>query len=84
MNRTCPVALVFAIVGAILAQASFGQNNQRGLAGGATAASAAAKDGTLQPLAARIGHTDPARFGSGRSHGSEGDMHCMTGSELKP
>ncbi|ODS59656.1 MAG: mannose-6-phosphate isomerase [Acidobacteria bacterium SCN 69-37] len=31
-----------------------------------------------RPLAARIGHTDPGRFGRGRSHGSEGDMLCMT------
>ena len=30
------------------------------------------------PLADRIGHTDPGQYGSGRSHGSEGDMRCMT------
>ncbi|MGE0405539.1 MAG: cupin domain-containing protein [Candidatus Korobacteraceae bacterium] len=29
-------------------------------------------------LAERIGHTDPAKRGSGRSHGSLGDMKCQT------
>lgn len=29
-------------------------------------------------LASRIGHTDPTRYRPGRSHGSEGDMACMT------
>lgn len=29
-------------------------------------------------LADRIGHTDPSRYRAGRSHGSVGDMHCMT------
>ena len=37
----------------------------------ATAASA-------QTLADRIGHTDPSRYRPGRSHGSVGDMNCMT------
>lgn len=31
-----------------------------------------------QTLADRIGRTDPSRYRSGRSHGSVGDMHCMT------
>ena len=30
------------------------------------------------PLAQRIGHTDPSRYRPGRSHGSVGDMNCMT------
>ena len=30
------------------------------------------------PLAERIGHTDPSRYRLSRSHGSEGDMACMT------
>jgi mannose-6-phosphate isomerase-like protein (cupin superfamily) len=30
------------------------------------------------PLAERIGHTDPARYRRSRSHGSQGDMACMT------
>jgi mannose-6-phosphate isomerase-like protein (cupin superfamily) len=30
------------------------------------------------PLSGRIGHTDPARYRAGRSHGSVGDMNCMT------
>ena len=30
------------------------------------------------PLAQRIGHTDPSRYRAGRSHGSVGDMNCMT------
>jgi mannose-6-phosphate isomerase-like protein (cupin superfamily) len=30
------------------------------------------------PLAERIGHTDPSRYRRSRSHGSEGDMACMT------
>ena len=30
------------------------------------------------PLAQRIGHTDPTRYRAGRSHGSVGDMNCMT------
>ncbi|MCM3879204.1 MAG: cupin domain-containing protein [Vicinamibacterales bacterium] len=30
------------------------------------------------PLAERIGHTDPTRYRRSRSHGSEGDMACMT------
>lgn len=29
-------------------------------------------------LAERIGHTDPSRYRRSRSHGSEGDMACMT------
>ena len=29
-------------------------------------------------LAKRIGHTDPAKYRNGRSHGSVGDMACMT------
>ena len=29
-------------------------------------------------LAQRIGHTDPAQMRRSRSHGSEGDMACMT------
>jgi hypothetical protein len=29
-------------------------------------------------LSERIGHTDPSRYRLGRSHGSEGDMACMT------
>jgi mannose-6-phosphate isomerase-like protein (cupin superfamily) len=28
------------------------------------------------PLAVRIGHTDPGKYGRGRSHGSAGDMAC--------
>ena len=31
-----------------------------------------------QPLAQRIGHTDPAKYRKSRSHGSVGDMACMT------
>jgi len=31
-----------------------------------------------ETLANRIGHTDPSRFRASRSHGSVGDMHCMT------
>ena len=30
------------------------------------------------PLAERVGHTDPTRYRRSRSHGSEGDMACMT------
>jgi mannose-6-phosphate isomerase-like protein (cupin superfamily) len=30
------------------------------------------------PLADRIGHHDPSRYRPGRSHGSVGDMNCMT------
>ena len=30
------------------------------------------------PLASRIGHHDPSRYRAGRSHGSVGDMNCMT------
>jgi mannose-6-phosphate isomerase-like protein (cupin superfamily) len=30
------------------------------------------------PLAQRIGRTDPGRYRAGRSHGSVGDMNCMT------
>ena len=30
------------------------------------------------PLSARIGHHDPTRYRAGRSHGSVGDMNCMT------
>lgn len=30
------------------------------------------------PLAQRIGHTDPSRYRGSRSHGSVGDMNCMT------
>ncbi len=33
---------------------------------------------TPPPLAERIGHTDPSRYRRSRSHGSEGDMACMT------
>src|SRR5687767_3295578 len=29
-------------------------------------------------LAERIGHHDPSRYRAGRSHGSVGDMNCMT------
>src|SRR6266540_1246843 len=29
-------------------------------------------------LAERVGHTDPSRYRRSRSHGSEGDMACMT------
>lgn len=29
-------------------------------------------------LAERVGHHDPARYRAGRSHGSVGDMNCMT------
>ena len=31
-----------------------------------------------QPLAQRIGHNDPAKYRKSRSHGSVGDMACMT------
>jgi len=31
-----------------------------------------------EALADRIGHTDPTRYRASRSHGSVGDMHCMT------
>jgi mannose-6-phosphate isomerase-like protein (cupin superfamily) len=31
-----------------------------------------------QPLAQRIAHTDPAKYRKSRSHGSVGDMACMT------
>jgi mannose-6-phosphate isomerase-like protein (cupin superfamily) len=31
-----------------------------------------------QPLAQRIGHTDPSKYRKSRSHGSVGDMACMT------
>jgi mannose-6-phosphate isomerase-like protein (cupin superfamily) len=31
-----------------------------------------------ESLADRIGHTDPSRYRASRSHGSVGDMHCMT------
>ncbi len=31
-----------------------------------------------QSLAERIGHTDPSQYRAGRSHGSVGDMNCMT------
>jgi uncharacterized cupin superfamily protein len=30
------------------------------------------------PLAQRIGHTDPSKYRKSRSHGSVGDMACMT------
>ena len=30
------------------------------------------------PLAQRIGHTDPAKYTRSRSHGSTGDMACET------
>src|SRR5262245_19978868 len=30
------------------------------------------------PLSERIGHHDPSRYRPGRSHGSVGDMNCMT------
>jgi mannose-6-phosphate isomerase-like protein (cupin superfamily) len=30
------------------------------------------------PLTGRIGHHDPSRYRAGRSHGSVGDMNCMT------
>ena len=30
------------------------------------------------PLAQRIGHTDPAKYTRSRSHGSAGDMACET------
>src|SRR5260221_14332065 len=30
------------------------------------------------PLAQRIGHTDPSKMTRSRSHGSVGDMACMT------
>ncbi len=29
-------------------------------------------------LAERVGHHDPSRYRPGRSHGSVGDMNCMT------
>ena len=45
-----------------------------GILGGVMAASAQAPP----PLAERIGHTDPSRYRLSRSHGSEGDMACMT------
>ncbi len=32
----------------------------------------------LEPLAQRIGHTDPAKYHRSRSHGSAGDMACET------
>ena len=41
-------------------------------------AAAAAGAQTPPPLADRIGHTDPSRYRRSRSHGSEGDMACMT------
>lgn len=31
-----------------------------------------------EPLAQRIGHTDPSQYKRGRSHGSKGDMACET------
>lgn len=31
-----------------------------------------------RPLAERIGRTDPSQYRASRSHGSVGDMHCMT------
>jgi len=31
-----------------------------------------------QPLAQRMGHTDPTKYRKSRSHGSVGDMACMT------
>ena len=31
-----------------------------------------------QPLAQRMGHTDPGKYRKSRSHGSVGDMACMT------
>lgn len=31
-----------------------------------------------EPLSSRIGRTDPSQYRAGRSHGSVGDMHCMT------
>lgn len=79
MKRTCSVALAVAVIGAIWAQASFGQSLPRtGAVPGVAAGASSSQSGAPRPLAARIGHTDPARFGSGRSHGSEGDMRCMT------
>lgn len=84
MKRTCSSALAAAVVVAIAAQAPFAQGaaqDGRGAGGGGrggAAAPAAAESVAPQPLAARIGHTDPGRFGRGRSHGSEGDMRCMT------
>lgn len=33
---------------------------------------------SAQDLAERIGHTDPSRYRGSRSHGSVGDMNCMT------
>ena len=38
-------------------------------------------------LAERVGHHDPSRYRAGRSHGSVGDMNCMTllpGTALRP
>ena len=44
-----------------------------------TLAFAAAESGAQRtPLAGRIGHHDPSRYRAGRSHGSVGDMNCMT------
>ena len=34
--------------------------------------------GTTAALGQRIGHTDPSGYRRSRSHGSEGDMACMT------
>ena len=31
-----------------------------------------------EPLASRIGHTDPSKYRRSRSHGSAGDMACET------
>ena len=33
---------------------------------------------TAEPLASRIGHTDPSKYRRSRSHGSAGDMACET------
>ncbi len=80
MKRTCSSVLAATVVVALSAQASFAQGAPQGGRGGGGRAGAPAVAETTapQPLAARIGRTDPGRFGRGRSHGSEGDMRCMT------
>jgi mannose-6-phosphate isomerase-like protein (cupin superfamily) len=65
MNRT-----LVAVLAAVVAAASF-------LDGALSAQNTPASTPHV-PLAERIGHTDPSRYGNGRSHGSEGDMRCMT------
>jgi hypothetical protein len=48
------------------------------LAGFLVALSVAVSGASAQPLAGRIGNNDPSKYGRSRSHGSAGDMACLT------